>query len=134
MSTALSQVQIEVGNDEHSRPIGFALEDRMMSRGVQNPAYRLALSSAIAVGDVAVEQNTDVTRKSVTLLTSYTLIENESGKSLFTRRARSITAYNRVISEFANLVAERDAIDRASQQIATTIEQDLAVYFNRQSQ
>ncbi|MBO6543115.1 MAG: hypothetical protein JJ939_00890 [Alphaproteobacteria bacterium] len=132
VSATMAQVQINPGGDEYSRPVAFALEDRMMNQGVRGALYRLDLSSSISIGDVAIEQNTDVTRRNVTLSTSYTLFKNETGEKLFSRRARSITAYNRVDSEFTNLITERDAIDRASRQIATTIEQDLAVYFSRQ--
>lgn len=134
VSATLSRVQVEPTSDEYSRAVAFALEDRMLSEGVRDPLYRVELSSLISIGDVAVEQNTDVTRKNVVLTTNYALYQIDNGELVLKRRARAINAYNRVESEFANIVAERDAIERASRQIATTIEQDLAVFFNRQGE
>jgi len=83
------------------------------------------------VRDVAIQQDTDVTRKNLVLTSTYRLTDIETGELIFDSKAIAIVAYNRVGSEFANIIAERDARERAARQAALEIRSALAVFFQR---
>ena len=82
---------------------------------------------------MAVQQDREVTRKNLRLRTSFALHDIETDELLFEAKSFGIVTFNRVASEFANIIAERDAEERVANQVAEDIHSKLAVYFERQT-
>jgi LPS-assembly lipoprotein len=129
--TELAATTVQTPNQPLDRTLRLLLEDQLRADGSVAPLYQVTISSSLSVRDVAVQQDTDVTRKNLVLTSIYRLTEIESGDLLFNSQAIAIAAYNRVGSEFANIIAERDARERAANQAAEEIRAALAVFFQR---
>lgn len=122
-----------IGSTSVDRELRQALEDRLYLNGPSPARYEVRMESQLYETDVAVRQDTNVTRKNIHLNVDYSLVDLESGTVLLTARTSAIGAYNRVASEFANIIASRDAAARVAQQVADDISLRLAIYFERQS-
>lgn len=129
--TELAAISVETSNDPLNRTLRFLLEDQLRADGSVAPLYKVNVSTSLSVRNVAIQQDTDVTRKNLVLTSTYRLIDIESGEELFDSRVTSIAAYNRVGSQFANIIAERDARERAASQTAVEIRAALAIFFQR---
>ncbi len=129
--TDLASIVVQAPNDPLNRTLRLLLEDQLRTGGSIGPLYQVALSSRLSVRDVAIQQDTDVTRKNLVLTSTYSLTDIETGELIFDSKAIATVAYNRVESEFANIIAERDARERAASQAAVEIRSALAVFFQR---
>ena len=130
--TALAAISVQAPPDRVNRALRISLEDQLRANTLVAPQYRLVLSSALSEADVAIEQDTEVTRKNLRLRTTFILRDMETDTALYEAKAFAIVAYNRVPSEFANIIAERDAQERVANQVAEEIRTKLAIYFERQ--
>jgi LPS-assembly lipoprotein len=130
--TALAAITVQAPSDRVNRALRIALEDQLRANTLVAPQYALALSSVLSEADVAIEQDTEVTRTNLTLRTSFVLRDMETNAPLYEAKAFAIVAYNRVPSEFANIIAERDAQARVAKQVAEEIRTKVAIYFERQ--
>jgi len=72
-----------------------------------------------------------VTRFNLLLDADYTLYRLNDRKPLLKGRLRSVSSYNVVVSEYANLAAEQDAENRAARQLALDLVDRLASYFQK---
>jgi LPS-assembly lipoprotein len=128
----LASITVQAAGDRVDRALRIALEDKLHANGLAAPQYLLVLSSQLIESDVAIQQDTEVTRSNLTLRTSFDLNSIETGETVYEAKAFGIVAYNRVPSEFANIIAERDAEARVASQVAEEIQTKLAIYFERQ--
>jgi LPS-assembly lipoprotein len=104
------------------------LISQMTPRGIPaQPDYTLTVSLSDVVSDLLVQENSTVLRRNYILTASYRLIDNETGKPVFSSTARRTAALNRLDSEYANVIALRDAEERAASSIATVITQRLSI-------
>lgn len=131
--TELAAITVQTSNARLDRALRLLLEEQFRADGSVAPLYQVAVSSVLSIRNVAIQQDTDVTRKNLVLTSRYTLTDIETGEQLFRSKAIAIAAYNRVESEFANIIAERDARERAANQAAGEIRAALAVFFLRRS-
>lgn len=130
---ALATVSVQAPNDRVNRALRVALEDKLRSGSSSvAPQYRVLLQSNLVEADVAVQQDTEVTRKNLKLSTTFDLHDVETNELVYTAKSNGIVAFNRVASEFANIIAERDAEERVANQVAEDIHSKLAIYFERQ--
>ncbi len=130
--SSLAAVTVQTGGGEESRKLRIALEDLLRSNSLVAPQYALSVSSTLFRSDVAIQQDTEVTRRNLTLRSTFTLRDLATNEPLYEAKSFGIVAYNRVASEFANIIAERDAEDRVTNQVAEEIHTKLAIYFERQ--
>ena len=79
---------------------------------------------------VALQQDATITRYNYRLTAHYELFARDSAQPLKTGDVTTLTAYNVASSPYATVVAERDAGDRAANDIAERIRTELAVYFH----
>ena len=91
----------------------------------------VTLSPSTYEEDVAIQQDASVTRKNIVLLVGFKLRRYGEDKPLLSSIARSRTSYNRVDSEFANIVASQDGLQRSAKMVADDIKLQLGVYFER---
>ncbi|WOF75833.1 LPS assembly lipoprotein LptE [Parvibaculaceae bacterium PLY_AMNH_Bact1] len=129
--STLASIAVQAPNDSVNRALRISLEDKLHANGLAAPQYTLVLTSALTKSDVALQQDTEVTRSNLTLRTTFNLQNLETGETEYQAKAFGIVAYNRVTSEFANIIAERDAEARVANQVAQEIHTKLAIYFER---
>lgn len=129
---SLASITVQATGDRVNRALRIALEDKLNANSLVAPQYVLVLTSQLIESDVAIQQDTEVTRSNLTLRTSFGLNSIETGETVYEAKAFGIVAYNRVPSEFANIIAERDAEARVASQVAEEIQTKLAIYLERQ--
>lgn len=127
----LAAISVRAPGDTYNRSLRLALEDLLRADGSLATKYDVSITSTLSTRNVAIQQDTSVTRKNLVLKSTYFLVDLESGETLFQSDATAIATYNRVGSEFANIIAERDARERAANQVAVQIRTELAVFFER---
>lgn len=94
------------------------------------PRYTLKTQVYESLTSLAVKKSAFATRANLSLSANFQLSRSGSGKSLFSS-TRSITvSYNILDSEFATLMAEKDARARAVRELSEDIRTQLGVYFS----
>ena len=78
---------------------------------------------------LAIQIDDTVTRFNLTLTANYLLSETATGVVLTSGSVRATAAYNVLRSDFANVIAERDAQRRAARVVSDELKIRLAVYF-----
>lgn len=127
--TAISNIPDREGQFLRNRLI-----DRFHRNGTpQNPAYELIVAPVEeSLIDLDITKTADSTRGQLRLTTNIILKDHITGKTLFTRALRSTTSYNILASEFSTRVSEQSARNNTLADLASQIETQLALYFNRQ--
>lgn len=97
-----------------------------------SPVYRLEVELEESREGLAFQRDDSVTRYNYRLYGTFRLIDVRTGAVATHGKTRVIAAYNVVRSDYANLIAERDARDRAARDLAQEIRLRLGVYFSRQ--
>ena len=111
------------------------LLDLLTPRGAPaRPLYRLEVKLRETKDGLALEQDESVTRFNLTLHATFEMNDLRTDQMMLEGSTRAIAAYNVVRSDYANLIAERDARSRSSQEVAQEIKTRIAVYFRRQAQ
>jgi LPS-assembly lipoprotein len=95
-----------------------------------NAAFRLKLSVNETQEAVILQTNTAITRYNYTLSAHYELIPRDSTAAVKSGDVTSLSAYNVAAAPFlyATVTAERDAKNRAANEIAERIRTQIAVY------
>jgi LPS-assembly lipoprotein len=128
----LADIQISPIANRSGQMLRNTLLDRLTPQGTPRGArWRLDVALASSSEGVGILQNETVTRVNYRLDASFQLVEVTTGKPVLVRSARSIASYNVPTSEFANVVASRDAEARAIEDIADEIRTRLAIYFDQ---
>ena len=105
------------------------LLDRLTPRGSPNAAkYRIVVSLRLTKEALAIARDDSATRFNVSLEAAYDLLLISTGDSILRGEVRSVAAYNVVSSDYANVVAERDAELRAAREISEEVKTRLAVF------
>ena len=128
----LSEIAVGAPQTRLGRTLQFNLEDRLGTQSSRRQ-YRLDLRPSLSVRNVAVRQDTEVTRRNLILTARFSLIDLNTGKVVFASRSRTTTSYNRVESEFANVIAREGAERRATEAVAEDIKLQLGIFFDRQA-
>lgn len=119
-------------------PAKTRLEQRIRNRliskiappGTQSAAlYRLEVFPFVDERDTLVRGDSDVQRRIYNLRVTYKLFNIANKKPLASGTVLAVTSYVRVVSEFANVRAKRNAEDRAAVSSADDIKIRLAAYF-----
>jgi len=108
------------------------LLDRVTPTGIpKSAAYQLKVDLDAKKSGVAIDTDSSTNRVNLTLRARYTLLDKTGKTSFYNGVAQSISAYNVVDSDFANLSAEKNAEKRSSIVLAEEIHRQLSVYFSR---
>ena len=128
ITASLKQISVSAPNDEVGREVRDQLLDILRPSG---PAlYRLEIAPRRSVTNAAVRQDAEETRSNLTLAATYVLIDMDTDKVIHKGSARAIASFSRLTSEYANVVAARDAEVRTARQVAEEIRQQLGIFFN----
>jgi LPS-assembly lipoprotein len=133
-SQRLAQVQVAPIGDRVGQLVRNRLLDYFEPPGSRvSPVYRLVVDLDELKDGLAIESDRTVTRYNMTLMARYQLVEIASGRIVLDGQTRAISAYNVIRSDYANLIAERDALSRAAQEIADVIGLRVAVRLQPQT-
>lgn len=130
----LAQIQVVPLDDGRTgHDVYNALIDRLSPNGEPiDPDYQLRVNLRERREGVAIERDASITRYNYRLNARYSLIDVRSGNVIHEGESRSIASYNVVDSQFATLIAQRDAEERAATELSEDIKLRLAIFFDRQ--
>jgi LPS-assembly lipoprotein len=114
--------------------VGYELRNNLLdlldaSAQNQTTPYRLKLVLIERTESVALQRDATITRYNYHLTAHYDLFGRDATAPLKSGNVSALTAYNVASSPYATVIAERDAADRAANDIAERIRTELAVYF-----
>jgi LPS-assembly lipoprotein len=136
VSPILSAVYVEPVPDRVGYELRNDLLDLFNATGqADGAAYRLKLTVAESEEAIVLQTNTAITRYNYTLTAHYDLIPKASTDSVKSGDLTALSAYNVAAAPFlyATVTAERDAKNRAANDIAERIRTELAVYLRAAS-
>jgi LPS-assembly lipoprotein len=114
--------------------VGYELRNHLLdlldaSGDNQSTSYRLKLVLLERTESVALQRDATITRYNYYLTAHYDLFARDGAAPVKSGDVSALTAYNVASSPYATVIAERDASDRAANDIAERIRTELAVYF-----
>ena len=129
----LSTLDVRAPDTRLGRELKYNLLDLLSSSGNPpvSPAYVVELAPTVYDEDLAIERDAEVTRKNMVMVVPFRLVDTATEAVVMRSTARSRTSYNRVDSEFANIVAAQDAESRTAKAIADDIRLQLSIHFDR---
>ena len=143
LSTILSRVEIgpvraSTTDDQDLARVGQQLHnyllDGLSPRGAQGePFYRLDVFISEGISSLAVQKSAVATRADLSLSASFSLTSLRSGRGLYSGSGRATASFNILSSEFATLMAEKGARDRAARQLSDDIRQKIAIFLKSYS-
>jgi len=131
LTQRISVAQV-TGADSVTPLLTAALQSRMVLREGETAKYHLYVSANESAQRLAVQIDASVTRYNYRLNGRYTLVNLETGKRT-NGRARAVTSFNIVNSQYSTLFAERNAQEKAARLLAEEIERDLLIRLSSQS-
>lgn len=136
LADTLSEVYVEQIPDRVGYQLRNDLLDLFNATGrAEEAAYRLRLHLNEEEQAVALQTNTNITRYNYTLRAHYELVPKGSTEVVKSGDLTTLTAYNVAAAPFlfGTVTAERDAKDRAANDIAERIRIEVAVFLRAQS-
>jgi len=115
--------------------VGYELRNSLLdllnaSGQSEETSYRLKLVlTEDRTEGVALQRDATITRYNYHLTARYDLFARGGTAPITSGEVSALTAFNVASSPFATVIAERDASDRAANDIAERIRTELAVYF-----
>ncbi len=129
---ALATVQIANIPDRSGQILRNYLRDEINPHGVPgNPRYRLDIFLTEQRADIGLRRDDIRTRTNLTLEAEYRLVSLADGKIVNQGRSRTLSSFDILINDYANVVSEQDAREQALRQIGADIRTRLALHFRR---
>lgn len=127
-----AQIAIAQPDDRGEQLLRNRLLDILTPKGSPDrPRYLLNYRITESVGSVFVTRREEITRSNLVFSVSATLHDYESGATILSTSATSRASFNQTTNDYANLITERDARNRAMRDAAEQIRIRLANYFDR---
>ena len=134
-AAALAEIAVAPIPDRLGQVLHNHLLDRLSPGGAPSkPKYLANVSLSVGKEGLAIARDESATRYNVTLTAEYSLLLVATGESVLNGQARSIATYNVVTSDYATLVAERDAELGAAREISDELKTRIAVFLAQKSQ
>ncbi len=129
VEAALSNVFIESIDGKDGQFLRNKLIDRLYFHGrpAEPTAFLTITLSSIEVG-LGVQKDATTSRSQLDMNATYTLKDREK-KTLFTGSAHSVASYSRLTAQFGTLATQRDAYERALNEIGEQIAGRLSLYY-----
>lgn len=126
-----SQIYIEQPEDRTAQQLRNALLDLLTPRGTpERPRYLLTYTINESVGSVFITRSEEITRSNLHLSASFTLRDYQTGKRIYSGSAASQASFNQTVADYANLIAEKNARERALREVAEQMRIRLANHFD----
>ena len=130
-SIKIAAIPDRIGQQMHNHLL-TALNPRGQPR---RPRYILHTRINESISSLAVRKSAFATRANLAVTAHYNLAPSAGGQSLFSAKSSITVSYNILDSEFATLMAEKDARARAIREISEDIRIRLSVFLaSRQGQ
>lgn len=122
----------QIGEDRVGQQLRNGLINRLTPRGQPAfPAYQLDVTIDDTLADLLVQEDSTVLRRNYKLTASYRLIELATGDPLYSSTVSRTASLNRSDSEYGNVIAQRDAEERAAEAVADVLAQRLGIELAR---
>ena len=129
-TTELASIRIEPIVDRSGQLLRNELFDLLNPYGSPTqPLYRLSVTISEGKSELAVKKSEIATRANLRITASYTLYNVETSQSVFSGTSSVVGSYNVLDSEYATLIAEKDARSRVIPEVARDIQTRLSAYF-----
>ncbi len=129
----LATIKVKPIADRLGQQLHNSLLDLLNPRGrPANPRYLLTVGLKQNIQRLAIEKDAFATRANLRLLAKFSLQDSDSREIVLSGRSLVVSSYNILDSEFATLMAEKDAKARAARELAYDIRTRLAAFFVRQ--
>ncbi len=129
----LATIKVNPIADRLGQQLRNNLLDLLNPRGrPANPRYFLTVQLDQSTQRLAIEKDAFATRANLRLLANFSLRDPDSREIVLSGKSLVVSSYNILASEFATLMAEKDAKARAAREIAHDIRTRLAAFFVRQ--
>lgn len=130
-----SHISIVQPEDRPSQQLRNFLLDSLTPYGQPDrPLYRLDYRLTETVASVFVTRTEEITRNNLQLTASVYLRDYQSGTVLTSLSTTSQASYNVTLADYANLVSEKNARERALRDVAEQIRLRLGNYFDRRTE
>jgi len=97
----------------------------------ERPRYLLEYKIQESIGAVFTTRSEEITRNNMVVSVSYILRDYESGVALYTFGTSTYASYNLTVADYANLISEKNARERALRDSAEQIRIRLANFFEQ---
>lgn len=125
-------ISIAQPDDRGEQLLRNRLLDILTPKGTPDrPRYLLNYRITESLGSVFVTRSEEITRSNLHLGVNAILHDYDSGRPIFSISANSQASFNQTSNDYANLIGERDARDRAMRDAAEQLRIRLANYFDR---
>ena len=132
-NTQFRYIKIDPIQDRVGQQLRNELVKILHPTGAASPLkYSLNTTISIAKQGLAIKKSELATRSNLIVKANFTLMENESKKSLTTGNSKIVTSYNILNQVYATKIAENDAQARAISEISRDIASKLGVFFRYQ--
>jgi len=129
VADSLSQIEVSPIEDRIGQQVRNGLLSALAPRGASgNPRFRLNVTVNEGISALAVKKSAFATRADLQLIADFHLIDLKGGSGLFFSSSVATSSFNILNSEFATLMAENSARNRAIKQMVDDIRTKLAVY------
>lgn len=132
-SAASDMARVRIGNipDRSGQELRNALLDRVTPLGEPAaPAYLLNVALVESVAGSGYRKDSTASLGRMVVRANFTLTDL-AGRSLWSGTADSTTSFNFLGPRYGSVAMERDAEERALQDLADDIRNQLGIYFNR---
>jgi LPS-assembly lipoprotein len=130
VASQLSAIEI----DEQDNRLGQLIRNDLLSSfaggGPRPSHYRLQFVAVAGSQTLIEHSNEDTRRFSYRVHVNYRLIEERTGKELSAGKTFSQVSYDKTTSDFSNVQAETNAMERAAKEIGNDIRTRLAAFFS----
>ena len=129
-ASELATIRVGPIRDRLGQQLRNHLFDILTPRGRPTvPRYILSVRLTESNQELAVRKNAFATRVNYWLTASYQLMDAETKRSVFSGGGRVVGSYNISQSEYATLIAAKDARAKAVREMSENIRTDLGVFF-----
>lgn len=132
LSGELASIEIKPIADRAGQRLRNHLQDFLSPYGrPKNPAYTLYVTLNEGVQHLAVKKSAFSTRVNLNMTARFTLSDAAGGKALFTGTAKIVSSYNILNSDYATLMAEKDARKRGVRELSNDIGTRLSAFLSK---
>jgi LPS-assembly lipoprotein len=129
VATELSAVAIDEQDTRLGQLIRNDLLSTMSGTAAGATRYRLQLMALDGTKTMIENDNEDTRRFNYRVNVAYRLIDRHTGQELSSGKTFSQVSYDRTTSDFSNVQAETNAMERAAKEVGNDIRTRLAAYF-----
>lgn len=127
----LAQIRVLAIEDRQGQQLRNALVHLITPGGEpMDTRYHLNVQTSSSVSGLGFQKNAEATLGRLDMVATFTL-KNLEGGTLFTGQSRSVVSFNFLGPRYGSIAHERDAEDRATQDIAQDIRRQLGTFFAR---